>query len=288
MTTTTTTITTDTITGACCKALNPLRRDGTSQSQRFPLPLGEDYVKIDERSIADILNFTQRLAKEFNYVNGGNAQDGTWVEFFQEDLSFLLASIAAIDLEEYRARFLDAYEDATVAQAILEAFLDDNPTGDPLAEAEFAILANLLDALFQFFLVSFTSPTTGLTMQPLPMLLDEWYELLPDSSFFGDGTSAYSFRDEIKEARARLSNSFQKVNVAHSETVNLLDISSLGIFSWSSLSLHNDLAEEWGVSDSPVITPPKYYTSNATTNIHTDGTGRCSISSRWCLTPSTA
>lgn len=268
----------DTVTGSktvnCCKALNPLRRDGTSQSQRFPAPLGEDYVKIDERSIADILNFTQRLAKEFNYVNGGNSADGTWVEFFQEDLSFLLASIAAVDLEEYRTRFLDAYEDATVAQATLEAFLDDNPTGDPLVEAEYATLVSALGVLFQCFLVSFTSPTTGLSLQPLPLLLDEWYELLPSSAYFGDGSSAYSFQDEVKEARARLSNSFKKVNVAHSETATLLDISTLGGFAWSSLSPYNDLDSEWGVSDAPVITPPKYYTSNATTNINTDGTGK--------------
>lgn len=260
-------------TTSCCKALNPLRRDGTSQPQRFPVPLGEDYVKIDERSVADILNFTQRLAKEFNYVNGGNTADGTWVEFFQEDLSFLLGAIAAVDLEEYRSLFLDAYEDAAVAQGTLEAFLEDNPSGDPTLEAEYATLVSSLDTLFQTYLLSFVSTKTSQTMLPMPQLLDEWYDLLPASELFGDGSDAYSFKDEVKESRARLRSSLQKVNVAHLETVTDLDITPL-TFTWASLSPYNDLDGEWYVSDSPDITNRRYFTDNFTTNFNTDGTAK--------------
>jgi hypothetical protein len=258
---------------SCCKALNPLRRDGTSQPQRFPLPLGEDYVKIDERSIADILNFTQRLAKEFNYVNGANNADGTWVEFFQEDLSFLLASIAAVDLEEYRARFLDAYEDAEVAQAALEAFIDGSPAGNPTAEAEYGPLITALDTLFQSFLASFTSSTTGETRLPMPQLLDEWYELLPASDLFGDGSLAYSFKDEVKEARARLKNSLQKLNVAHLESTTELDITGL-VFVWGSLDGYNGFDGSWGVSDNPVIFPRKYFTPLSGNNLMVSGAGK--------------
>ena len=89
----------------CCEITNPLNRDGTSQPQRFPLALAEDYVQIDERTPADLLNFTRRMAEEFNYYNGANSIDGTWAEFYQDDYSFLLAKISEIQRERYRTAF---------------------------------------------------------------------------------------------------------------------------------------------------------------------------------------
>ena len=89
----------------CCKVTNPLRRDGTSQPERFPAPLADDYVRIDERSPQDLLNFTQELAREYNFYNTSNEIDGDWAGFFQEDLSFLLSRIATLNLDTYRQFF---------------------------------------------------------------------------------------------------------------------------------------------------------------------------------------
>ena len=53
----------------CCNTGNPLHRDGTSQAQRFPLALDENYVRIDERGPAQLLNFTREFAKEIKFYN---------------------------------------------------------------------------------------------------------------------------------------------------------------------------------------------------------------------------
>ena len=45
----------------CCNVTNPLRRDGTSQKQRFPLALAESYVQIDERTHAVVAAFQRHF-----------------------------------------------------------------------------------------------------------------------------------------------------------------------------------------------------------------------------------
>lgn len=225
----------------CCKALNPLRRDGTSQPQRFPLPLAESYVKLDERSISDILNFTGRLAQEFNYYNGANSISGTWVEFFQEDLSFILANIGSLDLEAYRNRF-DALHLAVRTY-------HEGGTID-------AGFGSLLAALFDFFLVAFPAPIGNANLLPMAQQLDEWYELMPDSELFGDGNEAYAFRDEVAEARARLSGTLLKVYVAHLESA-----AELVGFPAVDNNLYAGLDEGWRLNPAPGILPRKYYTT---------------------------
>ncbi|MDZ8055894.1 MAG: baseplate J/gp47 family protein [Aulosira sp. ZfuVER01] len=61
---------------------NPLIRDGVSQRQRQVLALSPDYVKIDERDLADFLVFAHKLSQQVNYYNSNNQKEGKWQDFF--------------------------------------------------------------------------------------------------------------------------------------------------------------------------------------------------------------
>lgn len=56
----------------CCNIPNPLIRDGVSQRQRQVAALRPDYVKVDDRTLADFLVFAFRFAHQLHYYD---AQD---------------------------------------------------------------------------------------------------------------------------------------------------------------------------------------------------------------------
>ena len=88
-----------------CTLLNPLRRDGTSQRQRMPPALKEDFVRVDERDTADLLLYTRELARFLRYYDETNEPAGDWVEFIERDVSTLAALIGATDSESPRLGF---------------------------------------------------------------------------------------------------------------------------------------------------------------------------------------
>ncbi|MBN9297678.1 MAG: baseplate J/gp47 family protein [Filimonas sp.] len=73
-----------------CNTPHPLHREGTSQQDRFPVPLGEDpvtgkaYVNIDERSFNDLLKQSAEFAHFIKFYNEQNLPDGNWCAFFEE------------------------------------------------------------------------------------------------------------------------------------------------------------------------------------------------------------
>ena len=84
---------------------NPLRRDGTSQSQRFPAALEENYFKIDERSAEDFLLFAYRYSELINYYDADNQIDGDWKAFFEKDISIVIARVAKNEYQEYKTSY---------------------------------------------------------------------------------------------------------------------------------------------------------------------------------------
>ncbi|MCG8573700.1 MAG: baseplate J/gp47 family protein [Flavobacteriales bacterium] len=65
-----------------CENIVTLERDRTSQQQRLLKALLPSYVSVDERSMQDLIDFTNRLTKEINYYNNNNQVDGDWESFF--------------------------------------------------------------------------------------------------------------------------------------------------------------------------------------------------------------
>ena len=236
----------------CCNVTNPLRRDGTSQKQRFPLALAESYVQIDERTHADILNFSKALAREINFYNKDDAQpDGNWEPFFQEDLSFVLSEVLLMDLEVYKAEFALRMDAAKTAFE-LEKIKDDV---DPL---KWDGLNAPLEGLLIYFTTAFkTSANPAFAIPAMPLRMSKWLSILPDSTLFAD-ERPYSFKDLVSDGIVRLSTILQKLQIAHWEANSPYYNAGIDAEIWQEL-----IAGVWGLKSLPVIKPSPlaYFTS---------------------------
>lgn len=109
-----------------CENNAVLKRDGTSQAQRTLKALLPSYVSVDERSLQDLIDFTNAFTKQINYFDNNDAVDGDWESFFANQLideegqktephyalfiSFLrLFQYAQEDLNTITQRHLDFY-----------------------------------------------------------------------------------------------------------------------------------------------------------------------------------
>jgi hypothetical protein len=76
---------------------------GSSGNRRSLLMLQPDYFKIDDRTLADFLVFTQQYAAQIytHQLQSGTSSDApadhTWEQFFNADLSVFLAKLSSID-----------------------------------------------------------------------------------------------------------------------------------------------------------------------------------------------
>jgi hypothetical protein len=59
------------------------QRDGSSQAARRLAALDPDYAQVDERSLADLLEFARQYAKKLRYYNAANQPDGNWAAFLE-------------------------------------------------------------------------------------------------------------------------------------------------------------------------------------------------------------
>ncbi len=80
------------------------KNTGTSQQKRMFEALKENYVNIDEKSFEDMLVFTSRLSKLFNFYNDKNEIDGDWSHFFSDE-TVILATIIDVKPTEIEKRF---------------------------------------------------------------------------------------------------------------------------------------------------------------------------------------
>jgi hypothetical protein len=110
---------------SCCNIPYPIERSGTSQIDRVIKELVPSYIKIDERSIADIVAFAHEYGGLLNYYNTDNLKDGNWQPFFESSNTVLLAMITAKNMKAVDFEFetlLDAFETSSTdinAEAII-------------------------------------------------------------------------------------------------------------------------------------------------------------------------
>ncbi|HUF10986.1 MAG TPA: hypothetical protein VMO47_16820, partial [Rhodothermales bacterium] len=116
-----------------CKQLNPLTRSGTNQPERYLDALDPNSIDVDERSLADLVQFAQRFSEHIKYRDSDNAEDGNWEPFFSSDITAILAGLSKLPLES----FLDFYRG-------LMQFLSDDPSR-PVADlsSHFKLLFHL-------------------------------------------------------------------------------------------------------------------------------------------------
>ena len=77
---------------------NALRRDGSSQSGRFPEALGNTHFQIDERKLEDLLDFCSQFSNEVSYYGFDDTVSGNWSSFFANDPSLILAEVLRLSL----------------------------------------------------------------------------------------------------------------------------------------------------------------------------------------------
>lgn len=72
-------------------------RDGTSQRNRSLRSQSPDHISVDERTLADWIQFAQTFAKELTYFNEQNQPDGNWSNFFPEDAQAIASAIESLE-----------------------------------------------------------------------------------------------------------------------------------------------------------------------------------------------
>jgi hypothetical protein len=90
-----------------CKALiHPFKNDpGTSQRNRIDPELLSSKTSIDNRSLADLLDFFVQLSRHVQYYDE-HLKISDWQEFFSSSLPFTLAAISKYNRKQAEAKFL--------------------------------------------------------------------------------------------------------------------------------------------------------------------------------------
>jgi hypothetical protein len=84
---------------------HPLVRGGTQQRDRLLMSLIPDQLKLDDRSIEQLIAFAGRLSTHVRHWGPDNKEDGDWLPFWESDTTSLLAILAATDLDSPRTGF---------------------------------------------------------------------------------------------------------------------------------------------------------------------------------------
>ena len=74
------------------------KRSGTSRNSRLVSSLNPDNIKIDNRSLTDLLAYTKEVATLINFYGEDNEIQGNWGQFFQKNNSFFMAEIVNKDI----------------------------------------------------------------------------------------------------------------------------------------------------------------------------------------------
>jgi hypothetical protein len=114
-----------------CEKLNPLYRDGTSQLQRMIETLDPSYVKVDERSLEDILIYLRKYSEYVKYVDSTdeNAEESSWLEFIENDITIFISEIIKTDLAQLKKDYnsllesINEYPDKQKLIALFEIIL---------------------------------------------------------------------------------------------------------------------------------------------------------------------
>jgi hypothetical protein len=83
---------------------NYKNRIGVSQAERFSKALLPDYVKVDERTTADLLAFSSDYARLIRYYDINNNVDGNWEPFLIHDVSVFLSIISVTDIQAFNEK----------------------------------------------------------------------------------------------------------------------------------------------------------------------------------------
>jgi hypothetical protein len=101
-----------------------LHWNGTAQDERLSKALLPESIKVDERSMSDLLAFSAKFSELIQYYDLSNSRAGDWSRFFQSDETVFLATIVSTDMsaiEQYHNKWIHFLENAPRAEEKLEA-----------------------------------------------------------------------------------------------------------------------------------------------------------------------
>ena len=102
-----------------CNDTNLLQYSGTSQAQRLLQALLAEYVKVDERTVSQLILFAKKYGAYLNYYNTANELTGDWQDFMAKDVSVTIAAIA-----DWRIKDLSPFIDHA-KESVQDAASDD-------------------------------------------------------------------------------------------------------------------------------------------------------------------
>ncbi len=122
--------------------VNPLRRHGSRQGERLLRALVPSNVRLDDRSMQDLIRYVYDLSKGVNYFNLQNTEDGDWHCFFSNEPTVLLALLATLDLEGMERDYLLLEQDYHKRHDAAE----DDPS---LTDTSGQVLPQLIGKIYQ-------------------------------------------------------------------------------------------------------------------------------------------
>ncbi len=84
----------------CKTHIETHKTKGKTQLNRAPRALNSEFVKIDERTIEDLIVATNKLSSHLNFYNNENVVLGNWSSFFGWESTSILAQIATLDIQK--------------------------------------------------------------------------------------------------------------------------------------------------------------------------------------------
>ena len=100
--------------------LDTLKSNGSSVLNRYNKYLQEDFIRIDERSLSDLLNFISDFSSHIQFVNNDNKPEGDWSGFFNQNLAFQIASIASFDTNSLNQNYKNGEIDLKETRTTLD------------------------------------------------------------------------------------------------------------------------------------------------------------------------
>lgn len=81
------------------------KKTGSNQSNRMLNALYPDFIRLDERTIKDLIVSTNTLSRQINFFDNNNIVTGKWDSFFQWETTSILAQIAQLDITALSQEF---------------------------------------------------------------------------------------------------------------------------------------------------------------------------------------
>ncbi len=73
---------------------------GSARHNRAPKSLDPKFVRLDDRTLPELIAYAAELSKHIHYYNSDNKIDGSWEPFFYSDISVNIALIISVDLKQ--------------------------------------------------------------------------------------------------------------------------------------------------------------------------------------------